>query len=836
MSLRILCLATPERSEGLLAQWEPWVLQHELTVELESAFDPALIIEAAALGRPYQLCWSELPMTVWSATFPPLAYPPENLPPEGLGRCLTVAELPDYISTLAAVLPPAPKTSALSPMMALFAAELPSLAELDAAFIGRRRDRLHLQTLLDSHRALLIQGAGGLGKTSLLAWLARRALDQGARLVKLYGVVSPEVLVESVFRTYLDQTLPDSTGGGDLPQRFALMLRYLAAFPTLIVLDNFEDNQFADGQLADAHWAEWLARLVAEMPEASRLIITSRRPLDLPHLVTETLRPFQFSEAWQRMMGLPALRRLPFGDKQVLIAAAQAHPRTLELLDALAQQQGFMVLQEALAEEPQRPDVGLLRRLWQQTSAVGRQQLLICSLFEGRLPLAALPELGVPADVAALVQARLVLTTPDGFAYVHRLTAEFVRDQVGPVACRQQHLILGRWYAARASRTHAVEDFFSARFHFLQGDDLKEAAVMTFYAQDLLKLLGYIERARALNREIIAMTPDPDMRGACWHNQGIIEMEQGNYDIALMRFQEARSIFAETDNHAMGTKTAYQLGMMYQNQGHFARAEPYYEEAQTGFLLLGDQMGLAAMRHQQALMYQAQGQMPEAFDACREALELFEQGEDENALAGSCSLMGSLYQQTGHLTQALHMYQRAAKLLKALGYPTRLAAVYGHVAMVYAAQGKYAGAARLLAQALDIFTKLGYLPGRAATYGQYGALAIYQQAWEEAEQAYLQALELHQAASHGPGIAATCGQLALLALQQQQDEQALMWLGQAWLHFARQDAGQLPQLRQVLGALQQRRDQVWLQHQIAAQAWTDSEREAFRGWVGVGEA
>jgi tetratricopeptide (TPR) repeat protein len=833
MSPRILCLARPEGCEGLLAQWEPWVLQYGLTLELESDFDPALILEAAALGRPYQLCWSELPIMAWPATFPPLAYPPECSQPEGLGRCLTRSELADYIRELVVPLPPGDKTSALSPMMALFAAELPSLAELDVAFIGRRRDRLHLQRLLDAHRTLLIQGAGGLGKTSLLAWLARRARDQGARLVKLYGVVSPEVLVESVFRTYLDQVLPDGAGGGDLPQRFALMLRYLEAFPTLIVLDNFEDNQFVDGQLADAHWAEWLARLVVEMPVASRLIITSRRPLALPGLVTEALRPFQFAEAWQRMVGLPALRHLPFGDKQRLIGAAQAHPRTLELLDALAQRQGLPVLREALAEEPDRPDIGLLRRLWHQTSPVGRHQLVICSLFEGRLPLAALPELGVPEDVAELAQVRLVLTTLDGFAYVHRLTAEFVRDQVGPNACREQHLILGRWYAARASRTHAVEDFFSARFHFLQGGDLKEAAVMTFYAQDLLKLLGYIERARALNREIIAMTPDPDMRGACWHNQGIIEMEQGNYDIALMRFQEARSIFAATDNHAMGTKTAYQLGMMYQNQGHFARAEPYYQEAQTGFLLLGDQMGLAAMRHQQALMYQAQGQMPEAFDACREALELFEQGEDENALAGSCSLMGSLYHQTGHFTQALHMYQRAAKLLKTLGYPTRLAAVYGHVAMVYGAQGKYAAAERLLAQALDIFTKLGYVSGRAATYGQYGALYIYQQAWEPAEQAYLQALDLHRQASHGPGMAATCGQLALLALQQRQDEQAFQWLGEAWLQFARQDAGQLPQLQQVLAALLQHQGVAWVQAQISALGWPEPEQQALRVWGGV---
>jgi tetratricopeptide (TPR) repeat protein len=831
MSFRVLCLAAHTRSAELLARWEPWVLQYGLTLELEMAFDPALITEAVALGRPYQLCWSELPLAAWPEEFPSLWYPLECPQPEGLGRCVSWPELPEALGVLGATLPPARVASTLSPMMALFAAELPSLPELDAAFIGRRRDRLHLQRRLDTHHSLLIQGAGGLGKTSLLAWLARRARDQGARVVKLYGVVSPEVLVESVFRTYLDQALPDCAGGGDLPQRFALMLRYLAAFPTLIVLDNFEDNQFADGQLADRHWAEWLARLVAEMPAASRLILTSRRPLALPGLVTEALRPFQFAEAWQRLVALPALRGLPFAEKQALIEAAQAHPRTLELLDALAQTHDLGDLHAALVEEPERPDLGLLRRLWQQTLPVGRQQLLICSLFEGRLPLAALPELGVPEEVMALVQRRLVLTTPDGFAYVHRLTAEFVRDQVGPNACREQHLILGRWYAARASRTHAVEDFFSARFHFLQGDDLKEAAVMTFYAQDLLKLLGYIERARALNREIIAMTPDPDMRGACWHNQGIIEMEQGNYDIALMRFQEARSIFAATDNHAMGTKTAYQLGMMYQNQGHFARAQPYYEEAQTGFLLLGDQMGLAALRHQQALMYQAQGQMPEAFDASREALELFEQGEDENALAGSCSLMGSLYQQTGHFTQALHMYQRAAAILKALGYPTRLAAVYGHVAMVYAAQGKYAAAERLLAQALDIFTKLGYVPGRAATYGQYGSLYIYQQAWEHAEQAYVQALDLHRQASHGPGMAATCGQLALLALQQQQDERAFQWLAEAWLQFARQDAGQLPQLQQVLAALLQRQGMAWMQAQIGALGWPEPDQQALRGWA-----
>jgi predicted ATPase len=157
-----------------------------------------------------------------------------------------------------------------------------------SSFVGREKELLEVERLLDDTRLLTLTGPGGCGKTRLALAAAGELLEgfgDGVWLVELASLADPSLVPQAVASTLGVREQP-----GRLPSE--TLSDYLRTKEVLLVLDNCEHLIGTSAEVAEA--------LLHSCPEL-RVLATSREALGITGEV-----------AWPvPSLSLPDLRRLP---------------------------------------------------------------------------------------------------------------------------------------------------------------------------------------------------------------------------------------------------------------------------------------------------------------------------------------------------------------------------------------------------------------------------------------------------------------------------------------------------------------------------------------------
>ncbi len=221
-------------------------------------------------------------------------------------------------------------------------------------FVGRSRQLLHLERLLQQEPYAVVRGSGGLGKTALTTELARW-LVRSHRFGRAAFVSVESQNVQDV-RGVLDaigrQLVPNYTVaqyGDDQTAALQPVERALRDYPTVIVLDNMESvlpDAQGNNPAGVADVTELLAlceKLLAASPRC-RLLFTSREPLPAPFAkakCTVELGRLSEAEAVQLVEQVMAQHgwEPPASDNATtpeeiteLVETVNRHPRALVLL------------------------------------------------------------------------------------------------------------------------------------------------------------------------------------------------------------------------------------------------------------------------------------------------------------------------------------------------------------------------------------------------------------------------------------------------------------------------------------------------------------------------
>ncbi len=256
------------------------------------------------------------------------------------------------------------------------------------------------------------------------------------------------------------------------------------------------------------------------------------------------------------------------------------------------------------------------------------------------------------------------------------------------------------------------------------------------------------------------------------HQLGLVAQHQRRYGQAEGSYHRALGIKLQLGDQCAAADSYHQLGTLAQDRRRYAEAEASYRSALAIFLEAGDQRAAADSYHQLGTLAQDRREYAEAAASYRSALAIFLEAGDQRAAADSYHQLGTLAQDRREYAEAAASYRSALAIFLESGDQHGAADAYYRLGTLAHDQRRYAEAEASYRSALGITQQSGDQHSAALTHRQLGMLAREQQRYAEAEASYRQALEIFLASGDRDGAASTHHQLGTVARQQQRYAQA----------------------------------------------------------------
>ena len=673
-------------------------------------------------------------------------------------------------------------------------------------FIGRSRELLAAERLLERERYVVLRGEGGEGKTTLGVELARWLVESRRYERAVFVCVEAGRDDDAVKALYaLGKQLVvgyEAQGGTDHADGLKLVERVLGERKTVIVFDNMESL------LGQPDWLEGVIGLCRSLAEAggARLIFTSRETLPEPfaanHIEISRLDRRDAVRLVAKVLGEEESAPLPAdpGESEDeinrLVDAVNCHARSLVLLAGEVAATGVKAATErsgelmaALAEKhPDDRERSLfasvelsLRRLPEGL----RERIRGLGVFEGGGNIHAIGMvLGLDMEkqehlavCAQLVRVGLAeLLPPEGLPYL-RLHPALGPLLAGDLSPEKREAARARWVEAMAQ----LADFL------YEQKDRDSKLAYNLALLELPNLLAALERlcrtadaARVIDmatrvEELLRNLGRPQALARAVRIRGEAAKKLGQWSHA--RFQaEAAAVERLTGagRHAEAVQAARTLVEQAQAAGEQAFSGAAYDLAYTQWLLgralnraggagaaleplaearqrfqalaRGGSQGAVRMANV-ALTDQADclmflGRLDEAATAYEEATKNAERRNDLRQVATNKSQLGTLRRRQRRYEDALDFYEGAISMFEQLGEESPVAGIWHQIGNVHYVAGQLESAEQAYQRSLQISMRAGNQPYAAMTLAQFGSLYSGMKRREEAVRFYRQAADI----------------------------------------------------------------------------------------------
>ena len=250
-------------------------------------------------------------------------------------------------------------------------------------------------------------------------------------------------------------------------------------------------------------------------------------------------------------------------------------------------------------------------------------------------------------------------------------------------------------------------------------------------------------------------------------------------------FQEAAHLFEriaterKSRDDAVGEANAYQqLGAIAQERRDLDAAERWCRKALEISEKLSIEHG-AAIIGQLGILEQERRDFPAAEQWYRKALEIFEKQGIEHGAASTYHQLGWLATERRDLDAAERWYRKALAIKEKRGDERSAASTYHQLGMIAEERRDIVAATEWYQKALAIWEKHRDEHGAAGTYHQLGILAQAQRDFASAEQWYHKALAIWEKHRDEHGAASTYHQLGMIAEERRDIVAATEWYQKA---------------------------------------------------------
>ncbi|MGE0884779.1 MAG: tetratricopeptide repeat protein [Blastocatellales bacterium] len=704
--------------------------------------------------------------------------------------------------------------------------QLGTLPQLGFKFYGRRKEYRQLRDalLVNNHRAVIIHGIGGIGKTSLIAHTADRLYHrrrQGeARFKGVYAfdcagsTLAPERVLLELHRYFALQgvnALERFIGQLLEPEVLAqIVAQALTQWPLLLIFDNFE-TQLARTEagfgIADEGLRRFLSALVKATATNTKFVFTCRFLFELDERLGDVaslpLGDLSRPEAISLMLRLPNLAKSNFWDQAKAYEYFGGHPFAIMQLDKHCQGYSlYEALQNAEALHTKLRDHLALELNYGRLTEQARELLNRLAAFRVAVPMEAAElmmknaddtvprvvacglgdnatkSLSFPAPqqdaIRELIGWSLLTPMYEGNELshldVHSLVRDFCREKQGGV-WRDRLRKAASYYINLTRSTHdkqktpaMVWSDMEAFELLMEAEAYDYAAQLLLGAHELLRRWGF---RQYIDRQYLRVVDQVDRAKAAtlMHNFGVVHQDRKNYDEALDYYQQSLKIKEEIGDMAGLAGSLHQIGWVHQDRGNYDVALNYYHRSLKINEEIGDVRGVATSLHHIGWVWQYRGNYDEALDYYQRALKIKEEIGELAVIASSLLNIGVIHHTRRNYDKALDYYQRSLKISEEIGDLGSVADSLHNIGATHRNQGNYNEAMEYYQRSLKIREEIGNVTGISNSLHQIGVVHQDCGNYDEALGYYQRSLKTMEKIGDVGGAASSQGQIGRLLME-----------------------------------------------------------------------
>ena len=235
--------------------------------------------------------------------------------------------------------------------------------------------------------------------------------------------------------------------------------------------------------------------------------------------------------------------------------------------------------------------------------------------------------------------------------------------------------------------------------------------------------------------------------------------------VTLMASEMIR-VAEEMNDRRRVAKAEMIVVMVHEQQGSFDLAMEMIDRYTKVFEELGDLVNLASSHNHRGIIYIHCGEYDRALEYLEKALTTRQElGEKGNAATTTANI-GAIYIIRGEYDRALEYCEKALTIHQGLADKSKVAEVVGTMGIVYYRRGDYDNALMCFERALSVHQELGERDMIAGTIGNIGSLYLRRGEHERARENFEKALAIHQELGAKSNAAVVLGSIGLLLRHQ----------------------------------------------------------------------
>ena len=631
-----------------------------------------------------------------------------------------------------------------------FSFHLP-LVQLSFGFYGRRREYRQIRDglLQRNHRAVIVHGLGGIGKTSLASHVAHR-LRRNFKGVYAFncssGALSPERIVLELHRYFerlgvqaLQPLVHQSLPPADLATYLA---QVLCQFPLLLIFDNFE-SQLSSDQLSvtsdqfpvvsdqssvnsgpplntdhcslithiisDPNLRTFLITLLKATATGTRFFFTSRYLFDLEaqrlgNIQELPLADLSRPEALGLMQKLPHLAEAAFEEKLQAYKTFGGHPYALVTLDRHAAYQPLSkILQDAKSVHAELREFLAIALNYNKLSETARELLNRMAAFRQAVPPEAAewvmgePLAGAEAVAEVLLQQLDRKELPKEFQIMN--DEELLQQILSSLPQKRQAENLDR----------PIAELISWGLLTPINEDGQLAALSV---HNLVRDFCCDQQANATWRERLHEA------AAFYTNQTKLLKQDDKTPAVVWNEMEAFELLLEAEDFEAAANLLMNADPLLDRWGFGRYLESQYRR------LLGKvaRPTAATLGHNLGVLMQDRGDYAAALVEYEKSLKIEEELGNRAGVANSRGQLGNLHYLCGDYNAALAEYQKALLIFEEIGDRASVAISLHQIGMIHQARGDYSAALKHYQQSLKIAEEIGDRAGVASSLHQIGTI------------------------------------------------------------------------------------------------------------------